>query len=305
MPRTLPAACLLVLAVLVSGCELGDEVVAPARRGAAEAAESSGSSGTASQRSADASPSRKASSRRSAPPATSTTPQDVTPPAPSTPDRAYDVRAVQRVLKDGRYYRGPVDGRPGRGTRYALMAFQKVNGISADAVVGPATRAALRSPRAPQLRGGAADRVEVDLTRQVLYLVKGGTLQRVLPVSSGNGVTYAQRSGGTAVALTPTGTFTVERRVAGLRKADLGTLYDPQYFYRGWAIHGSDSVPAYPASHGCVRVPRADATWLLDQIGVGTSVTLYGGAHVFSAGSGAPRTDRPTGDPAADARAGA
>ena len=298
MPRTLPTACLLALAVLLSGCELGDEVIATARRGAADA-ETEGSS-SASQRSAESSPSR-ASAQRSAPPAATTAPEDVTPPAPSTPDRAYDVRAVQRQLRQGRYYRGPVDGRPGQATRYALMAFQKVNGISADAVVGPATRAALRSPRTPQLRGGPADRVEVDLTRQVLYLVKGGTLQRVLPVSSGNGVTYAQRSGGTAVALTPTGTFTIERRVAGLRRADLGRLYDPQYFYRGWAIHGSDSVPAYPASHGCVRVPRADGRWLLDQIGVGTPVSLYGGAHVFPAGSSAPRTDNPTGDTQAGA----
>jgi len=176
------------------------------------------------------------------------------------------------------------------------MAFQKVHGLRADAVVGPATRAALRSPKAPRLRDGAADRVEVDLTRQVLYVVEGGVLQRVLPISSGSGATYRQGSGGTAVALTPVGRFTVERRIPGVREADLGTLYDPQYFYRGWAIHGSDSVPAYPASHGCVRVPRADATWLLGQIDVGTEVYLYGGPHVFQAGSSAPGTDSPTGD---------
>jgi len=36
-----------------------------------------------------------------------------------------------------------------------------------------------------------------------------------------------------------------------------------------------------------VRVTRADAKWLLGAIGNGTSVYLYGGKHVFSAGSGA------------------
>jgi hypothetical protein len=37
-----------------------------------------------------------------------------------------------------------------------------------------------------------------------------------------------------------------------VREADLGTLYDPQYFYRGWAIHGSNSVPAVrPATAAC------------------------------------------------------
>ena len=303
MRRSLPAlACLLALLVPLSGCELGDEVVATARRGASAAAseEAARQSGSASSGSGGSS-SGGASAQRSAAPApapqSTTDPAPVTPPAPTTRQtRAYDVRALQRQLTELKYYRGAVDGRPGAATRSALMAFQKVHSLSADAVVGPATRAALRNPRTPQLRGGTADRVEVDLTRQVLYLVQGGTLEQVLPVSSGNGATYAQRSGGTAVALTPTGHFTIERRVSGVRRADLGTLYDPQYFYRGWALHGSDSVPAYPASHGCVRLTRADARWLLDKVDVGTSVDLYGGAHVFSAGSSAPRTDSPSGD---------
>ena len=93
----------------------------------------------------------------------------------------------------------------------------------------------------------------------MLYVVKGGAVQRILPVSSGNGATYKQKNGSNAKALTPVGWYKIERRIVGERKADLGTLYDPQYFYRGWAIHGSNSVPAGPASHGCVRVTRADA----------------------------------------------
>jgi hypothetical protein len=145
--------------------------------------------------------------------------------------------------------------------------------------------------------------VEVDLTKQVLYVVKGGAVQRILPVSSGNGATYEQKDGSTARALTPTGYYKIQRRIVGVREADLGTLYDPQYFYRGWAIHGSNSVPAGPASHGCVRVTRADATWLLRNISVGMSVHLYGGRHTFSAGSSAPGTDSPTGDTASDTQA--
>ncbi|MEX2503464.1 MAG: L,D-transpeptidase [Egicoccus sp.] len=74
----------------------------------------------------------------------------------------------------------------------------------------------------------------------------------------------------------------VERRVHGVRKAALGTLYDPLYFYRGFAIHGSGSVPAYPASHGCVRVSMADAAWLIERIPDGMPVQLYGGTHVFT-----------------------
>src|SRR5680860_351924 len=207
--------------------------------------------------------------------APTTAPTDeATPPGPTT-----DVALAQQRLSELKYYVGSVDGVPGPATRSAVMAFQKVNGLSADGVVGPATLAALQDPVSPALRGGTGNRIEVDLTKQVLYLVRGGELERILPVSSGSGQTYRTASGGTARSLTPSGTYSVERRIRGVRNAPLGTLYDPLYFYRGWAIHGSGSVPAYPASHGCVRVTRADAVWLFDRVPVGTTVMLYGGTR--------------------------
>ena len=187
--------------------------------------------------------------------------------------------------------------------RSAVMAFQKVQGLSADGAVGPATLAALKAPRSPALRNSSpASRVEIDLTKQVAYVVKGGRIDRILPVSSGNGATYTQKGGAKAKALTPVGNYRIQRRIVGERHADLGTLYDPQYFYRGWAIHGSNSVPARPASHGCVRVTRADAKYLLGAIGVGTTMQIYGGAYTFTAGSSAAGTDSPTGDTAADSK---
>ena len=205
-------------------------------------------------------------------------------PSPTKPP--VDVRAVQRRLRELRYYEGDVDGRGGPATRSAVMAFQKVNGLTPDGTVGPRTLAALKAPRAPELRLRApADRVEVDLDLQVLHVVDDGRIVRTLPVSSGNGASYRQADGTRARALTPVGTFRIERRIEGVRRAPLGTLYDPQYFHQGWAIHGSDSVPAVPASHGCVRVTRTDAKALLRLVGVGTTVHLHGGRHVFSVGS--------------------
>ena len=239
------------------------------------------------------------------PPTPSATPAVPAAPTPSgsrKPAFAFDVAAAQRVLVAGGYYAGAVDGRRGPALRSAVMAFQKVNGIGADGTVGPVTVKALASPRTPVLKGSSpGNRVEVDLTRQVLYVVKGGRIARIMPVSSGNGATYAQKSGGTARALTPVGYYRIQRRIVGERKADLGTLYDPQYFYGGWAIHGSNSVPAGPASHGCVRVTRPDAKALLDLLSNGMTVYLYGGRYTFTAGSSAPGTDNPTGDTPADA----
>lgn len=46
------------------------------------------------------------------------------------------------------------------------MAFQKVNDLSMDGDLGPATAAALADPRTPDLVGGASTRIEVDLDEQ-------------------------------------------------------------------------------------------------------------------------------------------
>jgi lipoprotein-anchoring transpeptidase ErfK/SrfK len=193
------------------------------------------------------------------------------------------VAAQERLIELG-YLLGAADGEQGQRTTAALMAFQAVNAIQVDGILGPQTTATLASPAAsPQLAGGPATRIEVDLDRQVLHLVEGGERVVTLKVSSGNGATYSRGDGSQGRAVTPVGTFTIERRIAGVREssAGLGTLYDPMYFYGGFAIHGSNSVPAGPASHGCVRVSRADAVWLFDRVPNGTPVVLYGGQHVF------------------------
>src|SRR5687767_15713535 len=76
--------------------------------------------------------------------------------------------------------------------------FQAEDGIRDKLVTGVQTCALPISLRA----ASPADRVEVDLTTQVLYVVKGGAIARILPVSSGNGATYKQKDGSKARALT-------------------------------------------------------------------------------------------------------
>ena len=82
------------------------------------------------------------------------------------------------------------------------------------------------------------------------------------------------------VALTPEGSFTIDReRPDGWWIGDLGQIYRPKYFVGGVAIHGSTSVPAYPASHGCVRVsvPAMDMIWDKDLLPRGTTVVVHSG----------------------------
>jgi hypothetical protein len=196
----------------------------------------------------------------------------------SPPDLAF----VQRQLADLGYLVGSADGVRGQQTTAAVMAFQRVNDLQVDGIVGPQTLGALEDPVTPTLGDGPATRIDIDLTQQLLHLVEDGERVVTLHVSSGNGQRYDTSSGGFAYGNTPVGQFTVERRIRGVREADLGTLYDPLYFYRGWAIHGSNSVPAQPASHGCVRITRADAVWLFERVDDGIPVHLHGGQHVFT-----------------------
>lgn len=282
-PLSVGLTGLVAVALLVSGCESH----VPASTVGERPATAAPTGGTATPTALATTPA----------PSPSPSPKPKPKPAPPT----YDVKAVQTKLRTLAYYAGPIDGDRGASFHSAVMAFQKVNGLSADGSVGPKTLAALKTPRKPALRGsGGGTRVEVDLTRQVLYVVEGGVIVRIMPVSSGSGRHYFTKSGHRATALSPVGYYRVLRRIVGERHADLGTLYDPEYFYQGWAIHGSNSVPGYPASHGCIRVTRADAKYLLREIGVGTAVYIYGGRFTFTAGSSAPGTTDPGGDTAAD-----
>jgi N-acetylmuramoyl-L-alanine amidase len=170
---------------------------------------------------------------------------------------------------------GRIDGVFDADLRHAVTAFQKSQGLPRTGVYDATTRARLASPLPVRLRYPAAGRaVEVDIAKQVLYLSQGGVLQRIVDVSTGNDQLYTV-DGITSRAVTPRGRFRIERKIDGIRISRLGELYRPAYFHRGWAIHGSPSVPTYPASHGCVRVTNAAQNRLFPLLTVGTPVAVY------------------------------
>jgi peptidoglycan hydrolase-like protein with peptidoglycan-binding domain len=197
--------------------------------------------------------------------------------------RGDKVLAVQIRLAELKYDITNPDGAFGDQTYHAVMAFQKVNGLSRTGRVNTATLTALETAvdPAPLLTTGGADRIEVDLTKQYLAMYKGGALTKLLSVSSGNGKKFCVYDPETKKtecdeAVTPGGSFRVRSRWVGWRESKLGLLYNPLYFNGGIAIHGAPSVPSTPASHGCVRIPMISAEWFPTEVNDGMPVYVFG-----------------------------
>lgn len=148
----------------------------------------------------------------------------------------------------------------------AIYAFQKVQGLPRTGVVDARFWRALGAAQIPRPRYvSPANHLEVNKGRQVLYVVRRGRLALIVPISTA----------GLAGTFTPVGRFSIYRKVGGFDPSPLGTLYDPMYFTGGYAIHGNPSVPPYPASHGCVRVPMWVAPYLYATTPYGQTVYVY------------------------------
>lgn len=194
-------------------------------------------------------------------------------------DTGDHVRELQERLADLGFRPGTVNGVFGKETASAVMAFQKMEGLQRDSIVGPQVLAALEDPSgAGPERDEPGPRVEVDLDRQIMFAVGSQGEYTVINVSTGSGAPFqsAEEGKGIVLAHTPIGDFEIIRRIDGLREAPLGTLYYPLYFDGGWAIHGSPHVPGYPASHGCVRTDNWDQDFVFDFLADGDPVWIHG-----------------------------
>jgi L,D-transpeptidase catalytic domain len=103
--------------------------------------------------------------------------------------------------------------------------------------------------------------VEGDLSRQLLAEINGSKVVWIYPISSGK-------------PSTPTvlGRFRVYYRVPGYLPDG---MYFSSFFFRGYAIHGYNPAPDYPASHGCMRLPIIDAISVFDWVKYGDWVDVY------------------------------
>ena len=189
--------------------------------------------------------------------------------------RGDTVVALQQRLLDLGFWLEGADGQYGETTTQAVMAFQKyytdfglkTSGRADQATIDAISTVTLK-PYSIEGATNAGDLMVVDKGRQLLHVVRAGQTVWTVNTSTGNGKSYTendQKRGGaiTGKAITPEGQFAVYREyTSGWEKGELGQLYRPKYFSGGIAVHGSNSIPNYPASHGCVRLTTKAMDWI-------------------------------------------
>jgi len=165
------------------------------------------------------------------------------------------MRKMGYIANSGRCF----GGKTGRG----VLAYRKVNGMarSARAGKGLVKRAFAGKGEYEVRHPDAGEHVEAPLSKQVLVFAKGDKPFAVYPVSSGKSSTP-----------TVTGHFTFIRQEPGYNAHG---MYYSFYFYGGYAVHGYESVPDYPASHGCIRTFIADQPEIYERINFGESIFVF------------------------------
>jgi L,D-transpeptidase catalytic domain len=188
------------------------------------------------------------------------------------------VRLLQDELARLRY-EVPVNGRFDEATGRAVLALRKVIGLERiDSANAGVFQRLQRGQGRYHVRYRSDGRhVEADLSKQVLVEVeRHGRVRRIYTMSSGK-------------PSTPTviGRFRVYMKETGTNSHG---MVDSNYFIRGYAIHGYAEVPAYAASHGCLRIPIPDAPAVFGWVQVGYPVDVYTddgrGSRIISATAG-------------------
>jgi hypothetical protein len=165
------------------------------------------------------------------------------------------MRKMGYIANSGRCFGGK--------TARGVLAYRKVNGMSRSfrAGAGLVERAFSGRGEYHVVHPGAGEHLEVPLAKQVLVFAKGGKPFAVYPISSGKSSTP-----------TVTGHFTFIRQEPGYNSHG---MYYSFYFYGGYAVHGYESVPDYPASHGCIRTFIADQPEIYERIDFGESIFVF------------------------------
>ena len=177
------------------------------------------------------------------------------------------VRLAQTLLADtGWLGRDEVTGTLDYATSQALTAFEAWRGLTRDGTLTTESFAeVLRASRPQPTVTDPGRHIEVHRSVGVLLEVENGVVLRAVHTSTG-------ASG----RETPSGSFTVSRKEQ-LSWSVPFKVWMPwaSYFHGGIAMHSYSSVPAYPASHGCVRLPAPEAEGVYGFAVQGTPVYVY------------------------------
>ncbi|CAN5564744.1 hypothetical protein BH20ACT15_BH20ACT15_04610 [soil metagenome] len=167
-----------------------------------------------------------------------------------------------RSLQAQGFHTGTKGGRVTSGTRLATKAFRKTNGMGRSEAYRPSIlRKLLQDKGAFRPRYKRGRHVEVDISRQVMSLVVGDTPVHTFHVSTGASSTR-----------TPSGNFRFYRRQAGYNAK---RMYFSVYYRGGYATHGYNPVPNYPASHGCTRNPIQFSRFIYNWVDIGMPIHVY------------------------------
>jgi hypothetical protein len=191
-----------------------------------------------------------------------------------------DVADLQQALADAGFYHFEIDGVFGKTTISAVIAFHKYLRAERTTTFNALDwirLALLPNPGIPY-RWNESDYIEVDVGRQLLFLVRDGEVVQVLPVSTGGGYTYwSIRQAAYVTARTPHADFDLRSHQRGW-SCDSVTgwcVYKYWAFTSSYGIHGYRHVPPYPASHGCIRVELWDADWLEPYLALGMPLHVW------------------------------
>jgi hypothetical protein len=165
------------------------------------------------------------------------------------------MRKMGYIANDGRCF----GGKTGRG----VLAYRKVNDMERSTRAGAGlVKKAFAGKGGYEVRHpGAGEHVEAPLSKQVLVFAKDGKAFAIYPISSGKYSTP-----------TVTGHYEFIRQEPGYNSHG---MYYSFYFYGGYAVHGYESVPDYPASHGCLRTFIADQPEIYNRIFFGEDIFIW------------------------------
>jgi lipoprotein-anchoring transpeptidase ErfK/SrfK len=176
------------------------------------------------------------------------------------------VRIAQTILAaSGWLDPAEVNGEVDYATSQAITAFEAWNGLDRDGALTPVSFVrVLHAARPTPRHTGPGRAVEVYRDLGVVLLVENGQVVRAVHASTGFG------------GRTPAGTFHVYRKEQ-LSWSLQFKVWMPwaSYFYGGFAMHAYPDVPAYPASHGCVRLSAPEAQRVYAFAVEGTPVYVY------------------------------